>query len=351
MKKIIISDVTLRDGNHAVNHSINLNVVKQYCQFAEKAKLSVIEVGHGNGIGASSLSIGRSAVPDKKIFKTARKFLKKTKLSIHSIPGFSTIEDLKLAIDEGVDIFRIGCNSTEIDIIEKQVNFCKKNNVEAWGVLMMFHLILNNKEYIKKINYLKTLGLKTVIIMDSAGCLLPSEVKKIFLELKKFKINFGFHAHNNLGNAIWNTIEAYEGGANILDVSLRGFGAGAGNAQMEILLTILKKMYKKNFKVFDLSQIYEMSDNFKKILDKNNIKYNNSFSEPMNILSANYGLFSGFASHVNNFSKIYDVNKLKAFEAIGSKKLVAGQEDLIMNIIFNLSNKATLKSKNSKKIL
>ena len=69
MKKIIISDVTLRDGNHAVNHSINLNIIKQYCQFAEKAKLSVIEVGHGNGIGASSLSIGRSAFPDKKILR------------------------------------------------------------------------------------------------------------------------------------------------------------------------------------------------------------------------------------------------------------------------------------------
>ena len=198
---------------------------------------------------------------------------------------------------------------------------------------------MNKKEYIKKINFLKTLGLKTVIIMDSAGCLLPSEVKKIFLELKKIKINIGFHAHNNLGNAIWNTIEAYNGGANILDVSLRGFGAGAGNAQMEILLTILKRMYKKTFKIFDINQIYEMSENFKKILDKNNIKNMNSFSEPMNILSANYGLFSGFASHVNNFSKIFGINKLKAFEAIGSKKLVAGQEDLIMNIMFNLSNK------------
>jgi 4-hydroxy 2-oxovalerate aldolase len=339
MKKIIISDVTLRDGNHAVNHAINLNIVKQYCKFAEKAKLSVIEVGHGNGIGASSLSVGRSVVSDKKILKTARKFLKKTKLSVHSIPGFSTINDLRLAIDEGVDIFRIGCNSTEIDIIEKQVNFCKKNNVEVWGVLMMFHMIMNNKEYIKKIKFLKTLGLKTVIIMDSAGCLLPSEVKKIFLELKKIKVNLGFHAHNNLGNAIWNSIEAYKGGANILDVSLRGFGAGAGNAQMEILLTILKKIYKKNFEKFDMNQIHHMSENFRKILDKNNIKNVNSFSEPMNILSANYGLFSGFASHVNNFSKIFRVNKLKSFEAIGSKKLVAGQEDLIMNIMFNLSKK------------
>jgi len=118
MKKIIISDVTLRDGNHAVNHSINIDVVKKYCEYAEQAKLSVVEVGHGNGIGASSLSIGRSAVPDSKLLKAARLLLKKTKLSVHSIPGFSTIDHLKSALDFSVDIFRIRCNANEIDIIE-----------------------------------------------------------------------------------------------------------------------------------------------------------------------------------------------------------------------------------------
>jgi len=339
MKKIIISDVTLRDGNHAVNHSINIDVVKKYCEYAERAKLSVVEVGHGNGIGASSLSIGRSAVPDSKLLKAARLLLKKTKLSVHSIPGFSTIDHLKSAIDLGVDIFRIGCNATEIDIIEKQVDFCKKNKVETWGVLMMFHLINQNNEYLKKIEFLKKIGLKTIIIMDSAGCLIPSDVKNIFSNLKKFKINFGFHAHNNLGCAIWNTIEAYDNGANILDASIRGFGAGAGNAQLEILLTILKKRKEKFLNNFDIGRIYEMSDKFKNLLDKNNIKYNNAFSQPLNILSANYGLFSGFASQVSDFSERFKVNKLKAFEAIGKKKLVAGQEDLIMNVIFNLSNK------------
>jgi 4-hydroxy 2-oxovalerate aldolase len=339
MKKILISDVTLRDGNHAVNHSINIDVVKKYCEFAEKAKLSVVEVGHGNGIGASSLSIGRSAVPDQKILKAARLVLKKTKLSVHSIPGFSTIDHLKSAIDAGVDIFRIGCNSTEIDIIQRQVDFCKKNNVETWGILMMFHLINKNNEYVKKIQFLKEIGLKTIIIMDSAGCLIPSDVKNVFSNLKKFKINFGFHAHNNLGCAIWNTVEAYDNGANILDASIRGFGAGAGNAQLEILLTILKKRKENLFKNFDISSIYEMSDKFKSLLDSNNIKYNNAFSQPLNILSANYGLFSGFASQVNDFSERFKVNKLKAFEAIGKKKLVAGQEDLIMNVIYNLSNK------------
>jgi 4-hydroxy 2-oxovalerate aldolase len=339
MKKIIISDVTLRDGNHAVDHSINLTTVKKYCEFAELAKLSVIEVGHGNGIGASSLSIGRSSVSDNRLLRTARSVLKKTKLSIHSIPGFSTIDHLKLAMDSGVDIYRIGCNSTEIDIIEKQVNFCQKNKLETWGVLMMFHLVYNNDNYLKKIELLKNFGLKTIVIMDSAGCLTPSDVKKVFNNLKKFKINFGFHAHNNLGCAIWNSIEALNGGAKILDASIRGFGAGAGNTQLEILLTILKNKNKNLLKNIDLSLIYEMSDNFKNLLKANQIEYVNAFSQPMNVLSASYGLFSGFATQVNNFSKRFNVNKLKAFEAIGKKKLVAGQEDLIMNIMFNLSHK------------
>ena len=117
--------------------------------------------------------------------------------------------------------------------------------------------------------FLKKLGLKTVVIMDSAGCLLPSEVKKIFLELKKININLGFHAHNNLGNAIWNTVEAYKAGANILDVSMRGFGAGAGNTQIEILLTVLKKMHQNSFKKFNINEIYKMSENFRNLLDKN----------------------------------------------------------------------------------
>jgi len=344
MKKIIISDVTLRDGNHAVNHGINLKTIQKYCSFAEKAKIPIVEVGHGNGLGASSLSIGRSVVANNKALKTARSFLKKTKLSIHSIPGFSTLDNIKSAIDCGVDIFRIGCNSTEIDTIIKQVDYCKKNNVETWGVLMMFNLVYYNKEYLKKIKFLKDIGLKTVVIMDSAGCLLPNDVKKIFSSIKKFRLNFGFHGHNNLGCAVYNTIEALNSGATILDASIRGFGAGAGNTQLEVLINILKN--KKLIPEINIDIIYQMSENFKSILKNNCLNYVNAFSEPMNILSANFGLFSGFASQVNFFSKKFKISKIEAFKAISKKKLVAGQEDLIMNIIYNLKNKNTVYKKN-----
>ena len=344
MKKIIISDVTLRDGNHAINHAINLDIISKYCRFAEKAKIPIVEVGHGNGLGASSLSVGRSFVEDNRALKKARSILKKTKLSVHSIPGFSTFDDLKSAIDCGVDIFRIGCNSTEIDTITKQVEYCKKNKVETWGVLMMFHLIFFNNEYLKKIKFLKDIGLKNIIIMDSAGRLLPSDVKKIFLNIKKFKINFGFHGHNNLGCAVYNTIEALNAGANILDASIRGFGAGAGNAQLEVLITILKM--RKLISDVNLDAVYKMAENFEYLLKSNNIKYKKAFSEPMNIVSGRFGVFSGFAPHVDFFSKKFKVDKLNAFKAIAEKKLVAGQEDLIMNIMYNLQNKNYANRKN-----
>lgn len=337
--KLIISDVSLRDGNHAVKHKINNDVIKNYCIEAEKINVQIIEVGHGNGLGASSLSIGRSSISDEQALKIARKNLKKTKLSIHSIPGFSRIDNLKMAIDCGVDIFRIGTNSTEIDTLYSQIEFCQKKNLETWGVLMMAHLVYNkNKDYLKQIKLLVDLGIKTIVIMDSAGIFLPNDIASIFTNIKKkFNINLGFHGHNNFGCAVWNSVIAYKYGANIIDASIKGFGAGAGNTQLDVLITVLEKLNIKTDVQID--NLYNLAKKFPTLLKKNKIDYKNPFSEPKNIMSANYGLFSGFASKVDYYSEKFKLNDVEAFRSIGKKRLVAGQEDLIFNILLNLKNK------------
>ena len=338
-KKVIISDVTLRDGNHAVNHSINSNVIRKYCKLIDKTGVNIVEVGHGNGLGASSLSIGRSVISDRKSLKIARSLLKKTKLSTHSIPGFSKIDDLKIAIDCGVDIFRIGTNSTEIDTTFSQIEFCKQNKVEYWGVLMMAHLVYDKeKTYLNKIKFLYDLGVRTVIIMDSAGIFLPDDLIDIIKNIKKkFKIKVGFHGHNNFGTAVWNSIAAYLSGAEIIDVSIKGFGAGAGNTQMDTFLTVFNRYVFKS--KINMQKIYELAKNFPMLLKKEKINYQNPFSEPKNIMSANYGLFSGFASKVDYYSKKFKLDDIESFKAIGKKRLVAGQEDLIFNILYNLQKK------------
>jgi len=342
-KKIILSDVSLRDGNHAVSHQIDKKIISEYCNFCEKIGIDVVEVGHGNGLGASSLSIGRSKVKDRDFYLLARSILKKSKMSIHSIPGFSKIDDLSKAIDLGVDIVRVGCNSTDIDITKKQIDYCFKSKVEAWGVLMMFHLVLDKDKYLDKIKFLVDLGIKNIIIMDSAGYMLPSDIQKVFKKIKnKFKVNLGMHAHNNLGMAIANSIISISSGGTILDSSIRGFGAGAGNAQLEVLATVLKRL-KHDIKL-NFEQLYDFAEYFPKLCEKK-VNYENVFSNPENILSAEHGIFSGFSSKVDYFSKKFNVSKIEAFKAIGEKKLVAGQEDLVMNILYNLKNKKNKKSK------
>ena len=127
-------DVTLRDGNHALRHQLTTKFVIDYCKKADEAGLYAVEVGHGNGLGASSYLIGKSAESDLNLLEAARNNLKRTKLAVHSIPGIATIsKDLIPALDYGVEIFRVATHCTEASVAEKHIEFlAKKDAVVQW---------------------------------------------------------------------------------------------------------------------------------------------------------------------------------------------------------------------------
>jgi len=241
--KILISDATLRDGNHAISHQITEQQIAVYCEAADSAGVPIIEVGHGNGLGGSSLQVGEAALSDEVMLTTARKYLNKAKLSVHAIPGFSTIErDLKPAIDCGVDIFRIATHCTEADITERHIRFCQMEGKTVFGVLMMTHMA--EKEVLSdEARKMQDYGAEGIILMDSSGNYLPNDVKEKVSFLKQnLHIAVGFHAHNNLGMGIANSLAAIEAGASMVDGCSRGFGAGAGNAQLEVLVPVLERL-------------------------------------------------------------------------------------------------------------
>ena len=333
--KIMVTDPSMRDGNHAVNHSIDEYTIKSFVKAADFSNIPILEVGHGNGLGASSLSIGRSKISNLRAIKIAKKNSKKCKISSHSIPGFSTFEDIMKAKDNGLDIIRIGANATELDTILPQIDFSKKIKLETWAVVMMSHLLQSNKDWKNKISLLEKSGIKKIIIMDSAGYYNPFDIEKIFKFLSKnFKnIVFGFHGHNNYGCAVWNTITAVKNGAKIIDSTIKGFGAGAGNTPTEIIVPILDSL--GFYTDIDLVKLFDLVENFEKFFKKNSL-FKLPTTEPINIMSARYGLFSGFAPKVKYLSKKLRLNPIDSFKAIGEKKLVAGQEDLILNILVNL---------------
>ncbi len=174
---------------------------------------------------------------------TVRGALTNARMSIHVIPGFATInKDLRPAIEAGVDVIRVASHCTEADITERHITFAREQGKEVYGVLMMSHMA-PKEVLLEEARKMEQYGAEGVVLMDSAGAYLPVDVRdKITYLAEGLSIPVGFHAHNNLGLAVGNTLVAAESGAYIVDGAARGFGAGAGNAQLEAMVAVLEKM-------------------------------------------------------------------------------------------------------------
>lgn len=326
MSKIIITDSSLRDGNHAVKHTITLDSIKKYCQFADDAGIPIVEVGHGNGLGASSLLIGQSPFTDKQMLSTARENLKKSKLGIHTIPGIATIKkDIEPAIELGVDVFRVATHCTEATLSKSHIEYLKNKGKEVFGVLMMSALA-DTKTLAQNALTMQEYGADAIIIMDSTGTYLPSDVKERMDELSyTLDIDFGFHAHDNLGLATANSLVAAQCGAKYIDACIRGFGAGAGNAHLEMLIPVLEKAE------------FDIDIDFKKVIIEadnvmNYLVPTAPISTPVNVLTGLNRLFSGFERPIIKASKLFGIEYSSLIFELGNRKLVAGQEDLILEV-------------------
>lgn len=332
MYPLIISDPTLRDGSHAVKHQLTRENLELYSRMAEKAGLAVLEVGHGNGLGASSLQLGESLLSDAEMLSICRSNLRHTLLSIHVIPGFATINrDLRAALELGVDIVRVASHCTEADLTKRHIEYVRGQGQTAYGVLMMSHMAsaeILGTEALKMQSY----GAQAIVLMDSAGAYLPWDVtRKIQHLCSILDIPVGFHAHNNLGLAIGNSLAAAEAGATILDGTARGFGAGAGNAQLEALVAALHQSGRDTG--IELYALLELADQAELAFA----------AAPklgsMSIVSGMAGVFSGFVKPVERIAREYHVDSKALMVELGRRKVVAGQEDLILEAALTLSQR------------
>lgn len=333
MGKIIFFDSTLRDGSHAVRHQIKVSSITEYCRKADSAGLHTIIVGHGNGLSASSLQVGLSAVSDTEMLTAARKELKKTKLGAFLIPGFGTIkDDLAPAIDIGVDLVCVATHCTEADVAHQHIEYVRQRGREAYGVLMMQHMA-SKERLLEEALKLEEYGALGIILMDSAGTSIPNTVFERVKALRnKLDIKVGFHAHNNLGLAVANSFAAVKAGAAIIDGTVRGFGAGAGNCQLEVLAGLLYKSGIKTglnlYKLMDVSDevVLKMMERPQEITS-------------ISLISGLAGVFSGFSSHVKKASERFGVDPRDIFMELGKRKMVAGQEDFIVDVAMHLAQR------------
>ncbi len=330
-RKIKIFDATLRDGSHYIKHQFSEDFIGRYCNEIDKVGLDAVIIGHGNGIGASSIQIGLSKCTNKQMLVAGKIKLKNTKLGTYMIPGLGTIEDdIIPAIEYGVQIFKIGCHCTECDTTKQHIMFLANRNIEVYGCLMMSHMI-NSEELLTQTLKMQEYGARGIILFDSAGTYLPHEVaNKIKTLVKGLNIDVGFHAHNNLGLAIANSLVAIDNGATIIDGTLKGFGAGAGNCQIDALIPILSKE-EANIGI-DYYKLLDVADKY----IESEMQYQKGITS-LSIISGISGVFSAFNTKVREAAKRFNVDSRDIFIELGKRKVVGGQEDIIIDVAMNLA--------------
>jgi 4-hydroxy 2-oxovalerate aldolase len=326
-------DSTLRDGSHAVSHNISAEQIQEYCEGVDGAGLYTVIIGHGNGIGASSHQVGFSAVDDLDGISIARKALKKTRLGIFLIPGFATIaDDLEPALRLGVDLVCVAAHCTEADVTQQYIKHVVQAGKEVYGVLMMYHMTTKER-LLEEALKMQSYGAQGIVIMDSAGASTMDMVSETISHLvQNLSIPVGFHAHNNLGIAVSNSLVAIENGATIVDGTLRGFGAGAGNCQIEAVLTVLKKMSVDTG--VDLYKIMDVSENVvTKIMTKP------QEIDAVGLMGGLTGVFSVYSLPIKRAAEKYGVDARDIYVEVGKRKIVGGQEDMITEVAIELSNR------------
>ena len=329
MKNVILSDATLRDGNHAVSHQLSVEDIGNYCSWVDVTGASWVEVGHGNGLGASSYHIGRAAVTDELALKTARSKLSAGKLSVHVMPGTASIfRDVDKAADLGVDVFRIASHCTEANITLRFLEHVRSIEKIAVGVLMMSHMC-THKEFLEQALLMQKAGAQAIILMDSAGSFLPKAIQERFEILEaELDIPTGIHAHNNLGFATANSLVAVGAGARIVDACIGGFGAGAGNAQIELISPLLTDLglYKRDDYLYT-----EVASKALSTFAKSPV------TNGLTIATGRAGLFSGYLKPIVRAAEEFQVSPYLIIEELGRRKVVAGQEDMIREIASKLN--------------
>jgi len=330
MKPPRLTDTTLRDGSHAMRHQFTRLQVRAVVEALDRAGVPVLEVTHGDGLAGSSIQYGFSRTSEMDLIEEARNATTRSRIAALLLPGIGTRKELKEAIARGIQVVRIATQCTEADISQQHFGMAKEMGLEAIGFLMMSHM--RPPEFLaEQALLMESYGADCVYVVDSAGALLPDGAAARVRALKQaLKIQVGFHAHNNLGLAIGNTLAAVEAGADQVDGCLRGLGAGAGNAAMELIAAALDKLgLNPGVDVFGLLNAAEFVVApfmpFQPFPDRDSVAIGYA------------GVYSTFLLHAKRLGKQYDVDPLEILVELGRRKAVAGQEDWILDVTLELA--------------
>lgn len=331
-KPIKITEVSLRDGSHVVKHQFTEAQVKSVTRALDDAGMHYIEVSHGDGLGGSTLQYGKSLVDEMKLIEAAVEEAKQATVAVLLIPGIGTVHELKQANSLGAGLVRVATHVTEADVSAQHIEYARKLGMKTFGFLMMAHSAPVEK-LVEQAKLMESYGAQGVYITDSAGTLLPHEVRERVRALRdSLQVEVGFHAHNNLSLAVANTLAAIEEGATRIDGSVRCLGAGAGNTQTEALIAVLNRLG------IDVGiDLYKIMDLAEEVVGP--ILPGSQEIRKGSLAMGYAGVYSSFLLHAERAAKRFNLDSRDILLELGKRKAVGGQEDMILDVAAELAQR------------
>jgi 4-hydroxy 2-oxovalerate aldolase len=323
--KINVLDSSLRDGMHSVSHQFTPEQVAAVAAGLDAAGVRWIEVTHGDGLMGSSIQYGHAAASDEALVAAAAGAVEHATIAALLLPGIGTVEGARALQAAGVGALRVATHCTEADISRQHISWARENGLFVTGFLMLSHM-LEPAKLAEQARLMESYGAHVVYVVDSAGALLPDGVRSRTAALREaLECEVGFHAHNNLGCAIGNSLAALENGVTWLDGSLRGLGAGSGNAATEVLCTALDRAGHETgvdiWKIMDVAEevVAPMMPR-PQVIDRTALVLGYA------------GVYSSFLLHAERAGRKYGVDTREILVELGRRRVVGGQEDLIIEV-------------------
>lgn len=323
-----ILDTTIRDGSYAVDFKFSCKDVQDLVSKSQCLGIEYIEIGHGQGLNASSAEYGIALQTDEEYMSAARDAAANSKLGFFCIPGIARLENIRIAKTNRMDFIRIGVTVKDC---EKAIPFivrCKEEGLEIF-VNFMKTYGATPSEFADATKFVCQEGADCVYIVDSAGSMCAENIGEYIDAARAIsEVKLGFHGHNNLGLAVDNTLYCVKKGVDFIDCSYQGLGRSLGNASLEQVVMVMER--RGYHTGFDIPRLLEYGyAGLRNIVRENLIN-------PLDYMCGYAGFHSGFIKDVYRCYREKNVDPLRLILAYSEENKMTMEYERLCEVADSL---------------